>query len=90
MSIQVDVPAVMRNLTDGNKKISAEGGNVSELIDNVEQSYPGLKERLMSDGELNRYVNIFVNEDDIRFTGLLDTTVKEGDVVTILPAVAGG
>ena len=77
-------------MTKNSKKITANGEDVSQLIENIDKDYPGIKDRLLSEGELNRYVNIFVNESDIRFTGSLDTKVKEGDVVTILPAVAGG
>lgn len=90
MTIEVDIPAVMRSLTNNNKKITSSGNTISQLIDNINYEYPGLKDRLVSEGQLNRYVNIFVNEDDVRFSGQLDAKVKEGDVVTILPAVAGG
>ncbi|MGH1438628.1 MAG: MoaD family protein [Cellvibrionaceae bacterium] len=90
MTIQIDIPAVMRSLTENNKKINSNGNTLEQLINNMNESYPGLKDRLISNGELNRYINIFVNEDDVRFSGDLQAQVKSGDVVTILPAVAGG
>lgn len=90
MDIKVNVPAVMLPLTKQQKVITGNGSTIRDLIDNLEQGNPGIKDRLVSADELNRYVNIFVNEQDIRFSGKLDATVKAGDEITILPAVAGG
>ncbi len=90
MSITVSIPTILRPLTADQKRIEVRGTTVLELIDAIEARYPGVKDRLMSGGKMHRFVNIFVNESDIRFAGDLATAVQDGDHVTILPAVAGG
>jgi len=90
MAINVDIPTVLRSFTGNKKRFEVNGGDVSQVIDDIENKYPGVKNRLISDGQLNRYINIFVNDEDIRFVKSLQTEVKEGDLITILPAVAGG
>ncbi|WAX58183.1 MoaD family protein [Jatrophihabitans cynanchi] len=91
MAIEVKIPTILRTYTKGEKAVSATGDTLSALIDDLDASYPGLKGRLITeDGGLHRFVNVYVNDEDVRFTGSLDTALKDGDAVTVLPAVAGG
>ncbi|WP_328996297.1 MoaD/ThiS family protein [Kribbella sp. NBC_01245] len=90
MAIELRVPTILRPFTDGQKAVNGAGGTLSELLDDVEGSHPGLKERIIENGDLRRFVNVYVNDEDVRFTGGLETGVKDGDVVVVLPAVAGG
>ncbi len=87
----VRIPTPLRGLTDGQGKVIAEGESIAALIDHLDMSYPGMKERLCDDaGALRRFVNIYLNEEDIRFYKGLDTPVKPSDEVSIIPAIAGG
>jgi len=90
MSVSVSVPTILRPVTKGEKTVSAEGGTLAEVITDLDSRYSGLGDRLIKNGALHRFVNIYVNDEDVRFTGGLETTLAEGDNVTILPAVAGG
>ncbi len=91
MAIEVRIPTILRQYTGGAKAVQANGGSLATLIDDLETRHPGIKARLVTpDGSLHRFVNVYVNDEDVRFTGALDTRVKDGDSVTILPAVAGG
>ncbi|MFQ6398660.1 MoaD/ThiS family protein [Nocardia sp. KC 131] len=90
MSVTVSIPTIMRGLTGGEKRVEAKGATVSALIDDLEANHPGLAERLLNDGKLNRYVNIYVDDEDVRFSGGLAAEVSADAEVTILPAVAGG
>ena len=90
MAIEVRIPTILRTYTDGEKSVSGEGANLSALIDDLESNHPGLKDRLLDGGDLRRFVNVYVNDEDVRFLGGLATPVADGDAVTILPAVAGG
>ena len=90
MAIEVRVPTILRTYTGGDKVVSGNGATLTELIDDVESSYSGIKERLIDDGQLRRFVNVYVNDEDVRFSGGLDSELSDGDVVVILPAVAGG
>jgi sulfur-carrier protein len=90
MAIEVRVPTILRNYTGGQKAVTGQGGTLAQLIDDVETSNPGVKERLVDESGLRRFVNVYVNDEDVRFTGGLDTEVSDGDTVVILPAVAGG
>ena len=90
MTIEVRIPTILRTYTDGERVVAGAGATVAELIDKLEADHAGIKERLVEGGEARRFVNIYVNDEDIRFTGGLGTTVAEGDTVVILPAVAGG
>jgi molybdopterin synthase sulfur carrier subunit len=91
MAIEVKIPTILRSYTGGEKTVEAKGDTLSALIDDLDGNYGGLKGRLNTDeGGLHRFVNVYVNDEDVRFTGSLDTTLKDGDSVTILPAVAGG
>ncbi len=90
MSVEVRVTAVLQKLTGGQRAVRADGGTIGGLLDNLETAYPGFKASVMQDGKLHRFVNIYVNDEDIRYLGQLETPVSEGDVVAILPALAGG
>jgi len=91
MAIEVKIPTILRTYTDGAKSVDAKGDTLASLIDDLDGNHPGLKGRLLTDdGGLHRFVNIYVNDEDVRFTGSLETALKDGDVVTVLPAVAGG
>jgi MoaD family protein len=91
MAIEVKIPTILRTYTGGAKSVEAQGGTLAALIDDLDTAHPGLKGRLITDdGGLHRFVNVYVNDEDVRFTGSLDTELKDGDAVTILPAVAGG
>jgi MoaD family protein len=90
MAIEVRIPTILRTYTDGEKSVSGEGANLSALIDDLETSHPGLKDRLLDDGDLRRFVNVYVNDEDVRFLGGLEAELNDGDQVVVLPAVAGG
>jgi sulfur-carrier protein len=91
MAIAVRIPTILRNYTGGEKQVEAQGSSLGTLIDDLDAKHPGLKGRLVTDdGALHRFVNVYVNDEDVRFTGALDTGLSDGDEVTILPAVAGG
>lgn len=85
------IPTPLRRLTGGESKIEATGGTVGDLIQQVEQSHPGVADRVLDgDGNVKRFINIFVNDDEIRTKAGLETAVSEGDKVSIVPAMAGG
>ena len=91
MAIEVKIPTILRTYTNGDKAVEAKGDTLAALIDDLDANHPGLKDRLITgDGSLHRFVNVYVNDEDVRFTGSLDTALKDGDAVTVLPAVAGG
>ena len=90
MAIEVRIPTILRTYTDGEKSVTGEGDNLSALIDDLESSHPGIKERLIDDGDLRRFVNVYVNDEDVRFLGGLKAPLSDGDQVVVLPAVAGG
>jgi molybdopterin synthase sulfur carrier subunit len=91
MAIEVRIPTILRSYTGGAKSIEGAGGSLADLFSDLDARHPGLRGRLITeDGTLHRFVNVYVNDEDVRFTGALDTTLSDGDSVTILPAVAGG
>ncbi|MFF0637868.1 MoaD/ThiS family protein [Nocardia sp. NPDC004151] len=90
MPITVSIPTIMRPITKGEKRVQAQGATLAAVIADLEANYPGLAAKLLEDGKLKRYVNIYVDDEDVRFTGGLDAEVPEGGSITILPAVAGG
>lgn len=89
--ITVRIPTPLRTLTKGQGEVKASAATVAEMIETLNGAHPGIKDRLCDDkGELRRFVNIYVNEEDIRFLSGKDTTLKDGDEVSIVPAIAGG
>jgi molybdopterin synthase sulfur carrier subunit len=91
MAIEVKIPTILRSYTGGAKSVEGDGDTLAALIDDLDSRHAGIKGRLLTDdGGLHRFVNVYVNDEDVRFTGSLDTKLTDGDAVTILPAVAGG
>lgn len=90
MNVTVSIPTILRPHTGGEKRVSASGETLGEVISDLEANYSGISERLVDNGKLHRFVNIYVNDEDVRFSGGLATEITDGDSVTILPAVAGG
>ena len=90
MAVRVKIPTQLRAATDGEATASVEGATVGEVLDGLYDRYDGLRDRIAEDGDLRRFVNVYVGGEDIRFLDGLDTEVEDGDEVTILPAVAGG
>ena len=90
MTVSVSIPTILRTHTGGEKRVTANGATLRAVINDLEASYSGISERLVDNGKLHRFVNIYVNDEDVRFSGGLATEVADGDSVTILPAVAGG
>jgi len=93
MTVTVSVPTILRTHTGGEKRVSASGATLQAVISDLESNYSGISERLVdpaNPGKLHRFVNIYVNDEDVRFSGGLETEINDGDTVTILPAVAGG
>ncbi|MEK7773319.1 MAG: ubiquitin-like small modifier protein 1 [Deltaproteobacteria bacterium] len=91
MPVKVRIPTPLRKLTNGSDEVTVQGGNITEIIEDLEKNYPGLKERICeADGKLRRFVNIYLNDEDIRFKKNMDTEIKDSDEVSIIPAIAGG
>ncbi|GAA1502338.1 MoaD/ThiS family protein [Nocardioides humi] len=90
MAIEVRIPTILRTYTGGEKAVTADGATLSALIDSLEAGHPGIKDRLIEGGDLRRFVNIYINDEDVRFIGSLEAELSDGDQVVILPAVAGG
>ena len=90
MSIEVRIPTILRPYTQDQKAVTAEGATLSAVISHLDGQYAGLGERLLENGALRRFINIYINDEDVRFLGGLEAQIKDGDSITILPAVAGG
>jgi molybdopterin synthase sulfur carrier subunit len=90
MAIEVRIPTILRNYTGGEKSIEGSGSTLDELFADINGRYEGLRERLVDDSGLRRFVNVYLNDEDVRFLGGLAAQVSDGDTVTVLPAVAGG
>jgi MoaD family protein len=90
MAIEVRIPTILRSYTGGAKAVEGSGATLDELLSNLDAAHGGLRERLVDGEKLRRFVNVYLNDEDVRFLGALETPVKDGDTVTILPAVAGG
>ena len=90
MRVLVRIPTPLRSLTKGQAEVQEEGGSVQELIENLEDKYKGLKERLCDGQDIRRFINIYVNDEDIRFLQGTETPLKPGDQISIVPAIAGG
>jgi molybdopterin synthase sulfur carrier subunit len=91
MSVKVRIPTPLRKLTGEQAEVDAAGGTIREVVDDLERQFPGFKERMCDEhGEIRRFVNVYIGEEDIRFLSGLDTVIPEGELVSIIPAVAGG
>jgi molybdopterin synthase sulfur carrier subunit len=90
MAVTVSIPTILRTHTGGEKRISATGDTLQAVIADLEANYAGITERIVDGDKLHRFVNVYVNDEDVRFSGGLATEIADGDSVTILPAVAGG
>ena len=90
MAIEVRIPTILRTFTGGAKSVEGSGDTLDELIADLETRHAGLRDRLVDDAGLRRFVNVYLNDEDVRFLGGLTAPVKDGDTVTVLPAVAGG
>ena len=90
MAIEVRIPTILRSYTGGAKSVEGSGSTLGELLINLDAEHGGLRERLVDGESLRRFVNVYLNDEDVRFLGGLETPVSDGDTVTVLPAVAGG
>jgi sulfur-carrier protein len=90
MAIEVRIPTILRTYTDGAKAVEGNGTTLDELFADLDSRHPGIRERLVEDGNLRRFVNVYLNDEDVRFLEGISTGLSDGDNVTILPAVAGG
>ena len=91
MAIEVRIPTILRSYTGGEKSVQGAGDTLADLLTDLDAKHPGLRGRLITpEGGLHRFVNVYVNDEDVRFIGGLETGLKDGDTVTVLPAVAGG
>jgi molybdopterin synthase sulfur carrier subunit len=90
MAVKVKIPVPLQRLTQGKEEVEGAPGTVIALVEDLDKQYPGLAERISEDGKLRRFVNIYVNEEDVRFKENEKTEVKDGDEVSIVPAIAGG
>jgi molybdopterin synthase sulfur carrier subunit len=90
MSIRVNIPTPMRQYTENQAVVEAAGTTIKDLLDNLGKKYPGIASRIFENGQVRRFVNVYLNDEDIRYLDSLQTGVKDGDEVSIIPAVAGG
>jgi molybdopterin converting factor small subunit len=90
MAIEVRIPTILRSYTGGQKAVEGSGATLEELFADLDGRFEGLRERLIDDAGLRRFVNVYLNDEDVRFLGGLSAPVSDGDTVTVLPAVAGG
>jgi len=90
MAIEVRIPTILRTYTGGEKAVGASGETLAAVIDDLETNHPGIKDRLIDGADLRRFVNVYINDEDVRFLGGLGAPVADGDQIVVLPAVAGG
>jgi len=90
MAVEVRIPTILRPYTGGEKLVTASGDSLQAVVADLDANYPGIGERLLDDSGLRRFVNVYLNDEDVRFLSGLATEVSDGDSITILPAVAGG
>ena len=91
MSVTVRIPTPLRTFTNGVEEVKVEGKNIGEIISNLEANYKGIKERICDDsGQIRRFINFYLNDEDIRFLNNMETPVKDGDYISVVPAIAGG
>ncbi|CAB4767809.1 MAG: molybdopterin synthase sulfur carrier subunit [Actinobacteria bacterium] len=88
--IDIRIPTILRTYTGGEKSVQASGSTLAEVVADLDRRFPGMGERLLEDGKLRRFINVYLNDEDVRFIGSLDALISSGDNLTILPAVAGG
>jgi MoaD family protein len=90
MAIEVRIPTILRTYTGGEKAVNGDGATLADVLVDLDSRHPGLRERIVDDKGLRRFVNVYVNDEDVRFISGLATSLKDGDTITVLPAVAGG
>ncbi len=91
MPVKIRIPTPLRSLTNGEEEVTAEGKSIQEVIDNLETNFSGFKERLCDEnGQIRRFINFYLNDEDIRFKDNQETAVNDGDIISIVPAIAGG
>ena len=90
MAIEVRIPTILRTYTGGAKVVEADGATLKELLDDLDAKHAGLRARLVENDDLRKFVNVYVNDEDVRFRGGLGASLSDGDTITVLPAVAGG
>ena len=90
MAVQVKVTANFAKLIGGQRSAQAEGRTIGEILDHLEERHPGFKQNVVAEGRIHRFVNVYLNDEDVRFLQQLDTPIREGDIVSVLPALAGG
>ena len=90
MAIKVRIPTPLQKLTDGRSEVECSARTVADLVEALEKDFPGMKDRLSEGGKIRRFINIYVNDEDIRFVNKEATTLKDGDSISIVPAIAGG
>ena len=90
MAVEVKVTGSMQKAIGGQKSVEAQGRTVGAVIDDVDKRHPGFKDLVMTGGQIHRFVNVYLNDEDVRFLGQLETQLKDGDVLSVLPALAGG
>ncbi len=90
MTVEVRIPTILRTFTSGEKAVRGSGATLAQVIDDVDSRHPGIKARLVESDNLRRFVNVYVNDEDVRFSGGLEAATADGDVIVVLPAVAGG
>ena len=91
MAVTIKLPTILRKFAGNEARVSAEGATLAEVLKDLDSRYPGITKNVIAeDGGLHRFINVYVNDEDVRYLGSLETPVKEGDTVSILPAVAGG
>jgi MoaD family protein len=90
MAVTIRIPTPLRTLTGGEEQVKADGATVQQVIENLEKKHPGMRDRLLDDKGVRRFVNIYVGDEDIRFLDGLETPLKEGEEISIVPAIAGG
>ena len=90
MSIKVRIPTPLQKFTNGKAEVECAAKNIADLVEALEKDYPGMKERLSEAGKIRRFINVYVNDEDIRFVNKEATALKDGDSISIVPAIAGG
>lgn len=90
MPVRIQIPTPMRQHTEGKATVEVSGGNVQAVLDDLAQKFPGISQRIFENGQVRRFVNLYLNDEDVRYLDNLNTQVKDGDELSIIPAVAGG